>query len=213
MARARSLPRTGPHGRRPPPAAPVRIIHLGLGHFFRAHRAWYTARAKDAAGWGIAAFTGRDPLMAKRLSAQDSLYTLVTRGADGDRVEVVDALSECLPGDNLARLAESAADPAVAIITIIVTENGYRLRSGGEPDPVDPMLASDLEQLRGDGTSPVASTLGRVVWALRARYAAGAGGLAIVPCDNIPNNGRYLRTRGDRVCSAGRSGARRLDCA
>ena len=24
------------------PAAPVRIVHLGLGNFFRAHQAWYT---------------------------------------------------------------------------------------------------------------------------------------------------------------------------
>ena len=41
------------------PAAPVRIVHLGLGNFFRAHAAWYTDRAPDADEWGIAAFTGR----------------------------------------------------------------------------------------------------------------------------------------------------------
>ena len=41
------------------PAAPVRIVHLGLGNFFRAHQAWYTEHAPDAAEWGIAAFTGR----------------------------------------------------------------------------------------------------------------------------------------------------------
>lgn len=31
------------------PAAPVRHVHLGLGNFFRAHQAWYTAHAPDAA--------------------------------------------------------------------------------------------------------------------------------------------------------------------
>ena len=35
------------HGR---PAAPVRIIHLGIGNFTRAHQAWYTDAAPDAAG-------------------------------------------------------------------------------------------------------------------------------------------------------------------
>ncbi|MBD3781080.1 MAG: mannitol dehydrogenase family protein, partial [Micrococcales bacterium] len=40
------------------PAPPVRHVHLGLGNFFRAHQAWYTHRAPDGAGWGIAAFSG-----------------------------------------------------------------------------------------------------------------------------------------------------------
>ena len=50
------LSRSGGDGRA---AAPVRIVHLGLGNFFRAHQAWYTDNASDAAEWGIAAFTGR----------------------------------------------------------------------------------------------------------------------------------------------------------
>ena len=62
---------------------PVRIVHLGLGNFFRAHQAWYTAAAPDAAEWGIAAFTGRRAALAEALSAQDGLYTLVVRGAEG----------------------------------------------------------------------------------------------------------------------------------
>ncbi len=35
------------------PAAPVRLVHLGLGNFFRAHQAWYTDRAPDAARLGL----------------------------------------------------------------------------------------------------------------------------------------------------------------
>ena len=27
------------------PAAPVRMVHLGLGNFTRAHQAWYTEHA------------------------------------------------------------------------------------------------------------------------------------------------------------------------
>ena len=68
----------------------VRLVHLGLGNFFRAHQAWYTDRAPDAADWGIAAFTGRSRGLADSLSAQDGLYTLVTRAADGDRFDVVE---------------------------------------------------------------------------------------------------------------------------
>ena len=42
-----------------PPAAPVRMVHLGVGNFTRAHQAWYTTHSPDADQWGIAGFTGR----------------------------------------------------------------------------------------------------------------------------------------------------------
>ena len=63
----------------------VRIVHLGLGGFFRAHQAWYTGAAPDAADWGIAAFTGRSRALADELDRQDGLYTLVVRGPDARR--------------------------------------------------------------------------------------------------------------------------------
>ena len=69
-----------PHGdrtRRPP----VRVVHLGLGAFHRAHQAWYTDRAGP--DWGIAAFTGRSPRAAEALAAQDGLYVLIERAAAG----------------------------------------------------------------------------------------------------------------------------------
>lgn len=34
-------------------SAPVRIVHLGLGNFHRAHQAWHTHRAPDAGDWGM----------------------------------------------------------------------------------------------------------------------------------------------------------------
>ncbi len=43
--RLQAVTATRGHGVRKLPAAPVRIVHLGLGNFFRAHQAWYTDRA------------------------------------------------------------------------------------------------------------------------------------------------------------------------
>ena len=63
----RPLSRTAAPGRS---AAPVRILHLGLGNFFRAHQAWYTHHAADAAEWGIAAFTGRRPGLGVELDLE-----------------------------------------------------------------------------------------------------------------------------------------------
>ena len=78
-------------------AAPIRLVHLGLGNFFRAHQAWYTDRAPDAEDWGIAAFTGRSARLSDALDAQQGLYTLVTRAGDGDRFDVMSSLSRAYP--------------------------------------------------------------------------------------------------------------------
>ena len=83
------------------PAAPVRIVHLGVGNFFRAHAAWYTEHASDADQWGIAAFTGRSPAIAESLARQDGLYTLLVRGPGGARPEVISSLSAVHAADDL----------------------------------------------------------------------------------------------------------------
>ncbi|MCA1820683.1 MAG: hypothetical protein LC644_02600, partial [Pseudonocardia sp.] len=79
-------------------AAPVRLVHLGLGNFFRAHQAWYTEHAPDAETWGIAAFSGRSRTLPDKLTAQQGLYMLVTRAADGDQFEVISSLSAAYAG-------------------------------------------------------------------------------------------------------------------
>ncbi len=102
---SRALPGT-------PPAAPVRIVHLGLGNFHRAHQAWYTAHAADAADWGIAAFTGRRPDARDALAPQDGLYTLITRAADGDTFELVGSLAAVhAAGRARARTSTTCAGP------------------------------------------------------------------------------------------------------
>ena len=87
----------------------MRIAHLGPGNFFRAHQAWYTEHAPDAAEWGIAAFAGRRGAVARDLAAQDGLYTLLVRAADGDRPEVV---SGACPRSRPSSTTGAAASPA-----------------------------------------------------------------------------------------------------
>jgi fructuronate reductase len=148
---------------------PVRIVHLGLGAFHRAHQAWYTEHAVDRAEWGIAAFTVRTAGLAERLAAQDGLYSLVERGSAGDEVSVIGSLVEAHPGDS-PRFAELLAAPATAVVTLTITEAGYRV----------------------DGDSPPLA-LGRLALGLAARRRAEAGPLAVVSCDNLPGNSEVLR--------------------
>lgn len=175
--------------RRTAPAPPVRLVHLGLGGFFRAHQAWYTARAGDADRWGFAAFSGRSRRLAESLEAQGGLYTLVTRAADGDRFEVVGSVARAHAGDDHTAWLAYLADPAVAVVTLTVTEAGYRRRPDGGLDLSDADVAADVEALTADPRAPVRTAPARLVAGLAARRAAGGGPLAVVPCDNLPGNG------------------------
>jgi len=186
----------------PSPVPPVRIVHLGLGAFHRAHQAWYTAHAADAEAWGIAAFTGRRPDAAEVLEAQGCVYTLVERGPLEDRFELVGSIVKASAGDDLAGFLEAVSAPEVAVITLTITEAGYRVDAAGELDLSDPDTASDILLLRaavGAPPAPSASpasprtVLGRLLLGLNARRLQGAPAVAIVPCDNLPENGPLVR--------------------
>ncbi|ABY25129.1 D-mannonate oxidoreductase [Renibacterium salmoninarum ATCC 33209] len=149
------------------PAPAVRIVHLGLGAFHRAHQVWYTQHAADGAEWGITAFSMRSAAAADLLAAQDGLFTLVERGA-ADSFELLWPILEV--GDASAdagalRMIELIAAPSTAVVTLTITEAGYVAGS-------------------------VAVTLLRA--GLAARAAAGAGPIAVVPCDNLSGNGDLL---------------------
>ncbi len=177
------------HGR---PAAPVRLVHLGVGSFFRAHQAWYTEHASDADDWGYAAFTGRSAAVAEVLGEQDGLYTLLVREPDASEPELVSALSAVHPGDDVAALRAYLASPDLAVVTTTVTEAGYRRGESGRLDLDADAVQRDLAILTGAEDGEPATTPGRLVDGLRARRDAGAGALAVVPCDNVPDNGTMV---------------------
>ncbi|WP_029432103.1 mannitol dehydrogenase family protein [Blastococcus sp. URHD0036] len=183
-----------PLRRGPGAAAPVRAVHLGLGSFFRAHQAWYTDRAgsRDGEDWGIAAFTGRRPDLADALTAQDGLYTLVTRAPDGDRFDVVRSVVRAHAAADTGAWLDLLADPAVRVVTTTVTEAGYARRPDGALDTGAPQVARDLAALRADPRAAVGSVPARLVAGLLARRATDAGPLTLVPCDNLPDNGAAL---------------------
>jgi mannitol-1-phosphate/altronate dehydrogenase len=129
----RNLPRLSRRLPDMPEAPPVRMVHLGIGNFHRAHQAWYTANAPDAAEWGIAGFTSRRPDMAEQLAPQDGLYTLITRGGTGDDFSVIGSIAAVHPSTDHAAYLDYLRRSEVAVVTISV-----HLRGKGAPvkDPV-----------------------------------------------------------------------------
>ena len=177
------------------PKPPVRIVHLGLGAFHRSHEAWYTQHAGDGAEWGIAAFTGRRPDAALLLAAQDGLFTLVERSANGDTFEVIGSIAEAVDGANVGRLRQLVSAAETAMVTLTITEAAYGLDSNGFFDLGAPAFAGDLAVLSGAaGTGGTLTTpLGRLVSALACRRDAAAGPIAVVSCDNLSGNGEVAR--------------------
>jgi len=104
------------------PAAPIRQIHLGLGAFFRAHQAWYTDACLDGEQWGIAAFTGRSTRLATTLTAQDGLYTLVSRGAQCDSFSIIRSLSRAHAGTDTRAWLDYFSAEQISIVSLTVTE-------------------------------------------------------------------------------------------
>ena len=171
-------------------APPVRLVHLGLGNFFRAHQAWYTDRAGD--GWGIAAFSGRSAALADTLSAQDGLYTLVTRAGDGDRFDVISSLARAYPAARHDAWLAALASPDVRGVTITVTEAGYLRGADGGLDRDHAEVRADADALRAHPSAVVRTAPARLLAGLAARRRADAGPLTLIPCDNLPENGAVV---------------------
>ena len=167
-------------------------VHLGLGAFHRAHQNVYTEDAIRLTGekhWGVAAFTQRSGAAAALLAPQDGLYTVIEKGAEAAPPRIVGVLREVADAAaEPAALIERMSDPAVHVVTLTVTEKGYR------HDPVTRRLRLDDPDVRADLTSPTPRTVPAVLAVAMARRAsAGAGPLTVISCDNLHDNGALLR--------------------
>ncbi|MEV0055271.1 mannitol dehydrogenase family protein [Saccharopolyspora shandongensis] len=168
------------------------IVHLGLGAFHRAHQAVFTedaTRATGDTGWGIAGVSQRSGRVIGQLAPQDGLYTVVERGVDVAPPRVVTALRATHDGAaDPEGTTRWIADPDVHVVTLTVTEKGYR------HDPTTRRLRLDDPEIRADlgGRAP-RTVVGQLVRGLQRRLAAGAGPLTVISCDNLPSNGALLR--------------------
>ncbi|MFE6996215.1 mannitol dehydrogenase family protein [Microbacterium sp. NPDC057659] len=170
------------------------VVHMGVGAFHRAHQAWYTQRAPhDGTPWGIVAFTGRSPDQARLLQRSGCRYTLVTRGADGDDFTRVRSIRSVHDGADRTAWLSAMAHPRTHVVTMTVTESGYRTDRLGRLDLTDPQVAADLHRVHAGTDAPVATAPVRLAVGLDSRRRAGAGPLTVISCDNLAGNGEVAR--------------------
>lgn len=168
------------------------VVHLGIGAFHRAHQAvvFDDALRSGDLRWGVLGVSLRSPGVRDQLASQDGLYSVVMRDGRSERTRIIGAVQGVLvaPEDPAAVVA-AMASAEVHIVTLTVTEKGYRLdpASGGlmtaEPDVV-----ADLKDLSAPRTAP-----GFLVAALAERRQQGLAPFTVVSCDNLPHNGARVR--------------------
>ncbi|RLP75584.1 mannitol dehydrogenase family protein [Mycetocola tolaasinivorans] len=156
------------------------IVHFGLGNFHRAHQAMFLDRLLtlgEGNEWGICGVgvMPGDARMRDVLAAQDSLYTLVLKSGTGELdARVIGSIHDYrfAPDDREAVLSELTAE-TTRIVSLTVTEGGYRLPEEGTENPLG---VFDL-----------------IVTGLARRRAAGTVPFTVMSCDNLPGNGEVAR--------------------
>ncbi|HEX2102071.1 MAG TPA: mannitol dehydrogenase family protein [Solirubrobacteraceae bacterium] len=154
------------------------VVHISVGSFHRSHQAVYfddIAERRISSGWGLVGVGLHRPEMRDVLTAQDGLYTVVARGADGDRARVIGAIRRYLfaPEQGTAVVA-ALADARTRLVTLTVTAHGY---------------ASGVDS----GAAPPADAVEYLVAGLDGRRRAGLPPFTVLSCDNVPDNGVVAR--------------------
>jgi len=194
----------------------VGIVHLGLGAFHRAHQAVFTedaAAATGETGWGILGVTQRSPRVAEQLAPQDGLYGVLTAGADSSSLRIIGSLrGVAYPGEDTALVLDTIAAPTTHVVTLTVTEKGYRAATDGALDRDDPDVRADVEALAAEmgapaggavtDVAPARSPIGMLTRGLARRYAAGGAPITVLTCDNMVDNGRVVERLVGQVVDA-----------
>lgn len=168
------------------------IVHLGVGAFHRAHQAVYVddilARNPD---WAIVGASLRSSSAAAALNPQDGLYTLTINGSSDARSRIVGSLIEVIDASvGSEALLQRMVDPAIRIVSLTITEKGYCIDPAtGHLDRNHKDIAADLKAPSRPRSAP-----GIIVEALRRRKADGTGPFTVLCCDNLPENGRVIRS-------------------
>ncbi|WP_085908451.1 mannitol dehydrogenase family protein [Kiloniella majae] len=172
----------------------VGIVHLGFGAFHRSHQAQYIddyMQATDDLRWGIAAINIRseDSESFAKYSFDGSGYILKSISPAGDVKfrRVRSHIKFCDWARSVEEAEQLLTQPSVTMITITVTESGYYLNDEGHLNRTDTVIAGEIEnQSRGS------SVYNYLMHALERRRYADVGGLSILCCDNIRQNGKVL---------------------
>ena len=165
-------------------SAPEKVLQFGEGNFLRAFANYWFDVSNERAGWNGKCVLVQPiaPGLAQLINQQEGLYTLYLRGREnGEKVDakrVISSVSRCL---NPYEKEGFEAMMAVAVSDDLEYVVSNTTEAGIVYDP-----ACNLDD------APAASFPGKLTQVLYRRWQAGRGGLVILSCELIDNNGREL---------------------
>ena len=164
--------------------APEKVLQFGEGNFLRAFVNYWFDVSNEKAGWNGKCVLVQPiaPGLANLINEQEGLYTLYLRGTENgekvDRKRVISSVSRCLnpyEREGFDAMMEVAVSDDLEYVVSNTTEAGI---------VYDP--ACQLSDL------PCSSFPGKLTQVLYKRWQAGKGGLVILSCELIDNNGKEL---------------------
>lgn len=188
-----------------PRSTTVGLVHLGIGAFSRAHLAAFTEDAAAAAGedcWGLLGVSQRSRRVVDQLAPQDGLYGILSTGRASTSLRLIGSVRGIAfqPGESERVLGAIATD-TTHVVSLTVSEKGYRRAHSGGPDLTDPDLAADVAALREEllapppaarAGAPARTPIGALVRGLARRERSHGAPLTVVCCDNMAANGSVV---------------------
>ena len=164
--------------------APEKVLQFGEGNFLRAFVNYWFDVSNEKAGWNGKCVLVQPiaPGLAGLINDQEGLYTLYLRGRENgekvDKKRLISSVSRCLNPYEQAgfdAMMEVAVSDDLEYVVSNTTEAGIVYDSACQ-------LAD----------TPASSFPGKLTQVLYKRWQAGKGGLVILSCELIDNNGREL---------------------
>ena len=165
-------------------SAPEKVLQFGEGNFLRAFVNYWFDVSNERAGWNGKCVLVQPiaPGLAQLINQQEGLYTLYLRGREnGEKVDakrVISSVSRCLnpyEKEGFEAMMAVAVSDDLEYVVSNTTEAGIVY----DPD-------CNLDD------APAASFPGKLTQVLYRRWQAGRGGLVILSCELIDNNGKEL---------------------
>ena len=165
------------------------VLHLGPGAFHRSHQAAYLDTVLNTdSRWGICGVSLRSAGVRNALRAQDYLYTLALTG-ESTSYRVIGSVREVLVApENPQAVVSRLAHRDLHIVTSTITEKGYCLTPQGDLDVKRSEIDHDLQEPHAPQ-----SAVGFICAALNRRRKSNIEPFAVVPCDNMSDNGRRVQ--------------------
>ena len=165
--------------------APEKVMQFGEGNFLRAFVNYWFDVSNEKAGWNGKCVLVQ-PIaqgLTQLINEQEGLYTLYLRGTENgekvDRKRVISSVSRCInpyEAEGFASMMELAVSDDLEYVVSNTTEAGI---------VYDPACNKD--------DMPCSSFPGKLTQVLYKRWQAGKGGLVILSCELIDNNGKELQ--------------------